>query len=106
MTAMSQNEHELYDKISLDAVAGHILDDLQDPAPHFLLECTRNVEKSIEEYTKYIVCQIQADDARDISSMSEDHIGDLLDSICESNQICFQTGMKMGAALLKQLLDL
>lgn len=106
MTTMSLNEHELYDKISLDAVTGHILDDLQDPAPHFLLSCTRNVEKSIEEYTKHIVCQIQADGACDISSMPEDHIGDLLDSICESNQIYFQTGMKMGAALLKQLLDL
>lgn len=106
MTAMNMNEHELYNKISLDAVTGHILDDLQIPAPHFLLECTRNVEKGIEEYTKHIVCQIQTKGTCDISSMPEDHIGDLLDSICESNQIYFQTGMKMGTALLKQLLDL
>lgn len=62
--------------------------------------------KKLEEYTKHIACQIQADGIRDISSMPEDHIGDLPDSICESNQIYFQTGMKMGAALLKQLLDL
>lgn len=103
---MTTDKHERYGKTSLDTIAGHILDDLQDPAPPFLLECTRNVEKSIEEYTKHIACQIQADVTRDISSMPEDHIGDLLDSICESNQIYFQTGMKMGAVLLKQLLDL
>lgn len=28
MAAMSLNEHELYDKISLDTIAGHILDGL------------------------------------------------------------------------------
>ncbi len=106
MTAMSLNEHELYDKISLDTITGHILDDLQDPAPPFLLECTRDIEKGIEEYTKNITCQIQNNSTCDISSVSEEHIGNLLDSICESNQIYFQTGMKMGAALLKQLLDL
>lgn len=106
MTTMSLNGHELYDKISLDTIAGHILDGLQEPAPPFLLECTRNIEKSIEDYTKHIAWQIQTDGTCDISSVSEDHIGNLLDSICESNQIYFQTGMKMGAALLKQLLDL
>lgn len=106
MTTMNMNEYELYDKISLDTIAGHILDDLQDPAPSFLLECTRNIEKGIEEYTKHIACQIQTDGTCDISSVSEDHIGNLLDSICKSNQIYFQTGMKMGAVLLKQLLDL
>lgn len=106
MTAMNMNEHELYDKISLDTITGHILDDLQDPAPHFLLECTRNVEKSIAKYTKHIACQIQADGAHDISSIPEDHIGELLDSICESNRSYFESGIKTGALLLMQLLDL
>lgn len=106
MTTMNINKHELYNKISIDTITGYILDDLQNPEPPFLLECTRKLEKSIEEYTKQIMAQYQNSNSRDTTPIIEDHAGELLDSICESNHIYFETGMKMGALLLLQLLNL
>ncbi len=103
---MYAKNHALFDRVTLDTITENILDNLQEPAPAFLMDCEKNIEKGIEKYTKHIACKIQNDSTCDISSVSEEHIGNLLDSICESNQIYFQTGMKMGAALLKQLLDL
>lgn len=103
---MSAKNHALFDRVTLDAIIENILDNLQEPVPTFLMDCEKNIEKGIEKYTKHISCKIQNDSACNISSVSEEHIGNLLDSICESNHIYFQTGMKMGAALLKQLLDL
>lgn len=103
---MTTDKHELHDKISLETVARQLLDTLQNPAPPSLLKRARNLEKEIETYTKHIEHQSRTDAGSDTSSAVEEHAGSLLDSICELNEAYFETGLKTGAVLMLQLLDL
>lgn len=103
---MTTDKHELHDKISLETIARQLLDTLQNPAPPSLLKRTRNVEKEIETYAKHIEHQSRTDTGCDTTSTAEEHAGSLLDSICELNEAYFETGLKTGAVLMLQLLDL
>lgn len=102
---MTAKNHELFDRVNLDTITENILDSLQEPAPAFLMECEKDIEKEIEAYTKHIV-QHQPNKGHDTTPIVENYAGKILDSICESNRIYFETGIKMGAVLLLQLIDL
>ena len=99
---MAAGRHELYDKTSLDRISGYLLDDMQKPGPPFLMECEKNI---IKAYTEYIINQGLSSRC-DTVPIVENHAGELLDSICESNRSYFESGIKTGALLLMQLLDL
>ena len=102
---MAAGRHELYDKISLDRISGYLLDDMQKPGPPFLMECEKNIIKEVKAYTEYIINQGLSSRC-DTVPIVENHAGELLDSICESNRSYFEIGIKTGAPLLMQLLDL
>lgn len=102
---MAVGRHELYDKISLDRISGYLLDDMQKPGPPFLMECEKNIIKEVKAYTEYIINQGLSSRC-DTVPIVENHAGELLDSICESNRSYFESGIKTGALLLMQLLDL
>lgn len=102
---MTAGRHELYGKISLDKISGYLLDDMLEPAPPFLTECEKNVLKEIKAYTKHVTNQSPGSRC-DTMPIVENYAGELLDSICESNRIYFESGIKTGALLLMQLLDL
>lgn len=101
---MTTGKHELYDKISLDKISRYLLDDMLEPAPPFLIDCEKNILKEVRAYTKHVINQGPGSRC-DTVFIVEDYAGELLDSICESNRIYFENGMKTGALLLMQLLD-
>lgn len=103
---MTTDKHELYSKIRLETISEHILDDLLKPDPPFFIECEKNVIKEIKAYTKHIADQSHNSSRCDTVSIVENYAGELLDSICESNRIYFENGIKTGTILLMQMLDL
>ena len=103
---MTTDKYELYNKISLDTIIGHILDDLQNQAPPYFTESEKNILIEIKAYTMHITDQSQNNHRYDTVSIIENYAGELLDSICDSNRTYFETGIKTGVILLLQLLDL
>ena len=101
---MTAGKHKLYGKISLDKISGYLLDDMLEPAPPFLIECEKNILKEVNAYTNHVTNQSLGSRC-DTVSIVENYAGELLDSICESNRIYFENGIKAGALLLMQLLD-
>lgn len=103
---MTTKNHVLYNAASLDAIIENMLDNMQESTPFFLMNNEKNIEKEIEEYTKQVIRQCQPGNNHNVIPIVENHAGKLLDSICESNRIYFETGIKVGAVLLLQLIDL
>lgn len=103
---MPTKNNELYGSLSLDAIIETILDKMHEHTPSFIMETEKNTEREIEEYTKCIAQQYLPQNNFDVIPIIESCAGGLIDSICESNRTHFETGMKMGAVLLLQLLDL
>lgn len=102
---MATEKHKLYKKISLETISGQILDDLQNPPLPFLIECEKTIINEIKEYTQRIT-KLNHNNKYDTVSIVENHAGELLDRICESNRIYFENGIKTGSILLMQMLDL
>lgn len=102
---MAATNNDLYERINLNTIIDNLMDKLQEPTPDFLLECEKDTEKELEAYTKYVV-QHLPDNESDIVTIVESYDGKILDSICKSNRAYFETGIKLGAVLLLQLLDL
>ena len=98
--------NELFDSLSLDAVAESILDKMHEHTPSFLMESEKNTERQLEEYTRRIARQYLPKNNLDVSPLIEGYADGLVDSICDANRAHFETGMKVGAVLLMQLLGL
>lgn len=103
---MPMKNNELYNNLSLDAIVETILDKMHEHTPSFLMETEKNTEREIEEYTKRITRQFLPKNNLDVIPMVESNAGGLVDSICGANRAHFETGMKVGAVLLMQLLGL
>lgn len=54
---MPIKNNELFDSLSLDAVAESILDKMHEHTPSFLMESEKNTERQLEEYTRRIARQ-------------------------------------------------
>ena len=103
MTAKTQ---KLCCTADLDTVIENMLDSMRESAPLCISEYEKNIEKEIEDYTKIIAQQLLPAHDADVMPAVESHAEKLLDSICESNTAYYKTGVKTGALLLMQLLDL
>lgn len=100
------NSKELCNEVNLDAIISQLMDGLSVAADSSFKEHERAVMNSARSYTKTIMQQADNKALSDekVTTIVEENIGELLDSICEQNHIFLEAGIRIGANLLLELL--
>lgn len=100
------NSKALCDEVDLDAIISHLMDGLSVTADACFIEREQAIMNNARSYTKTIMQQAGNKTLSDeeITIIVEENFGELLDSICESNQTFLEAGIRIGASLLLQLL--
>ncbi len=92
---------ELRETINWDTIMENILDNMKEHTPSFIMECEKDIMVKLQDYTRLAIRQ----NDKDITRITDSYTDNLLDSICAANHKYFEMGMKIGASLLFQLLN-
>lgn len=100
------NSKALRNEVNLDAIISQLMDGLSVAADSSFKEHEQAVINSARGYTKTIMQQADNKALSDekVTTIVEENIGELLDSICEQNHIFLEAGIRIGASLLLELL--
>ncbi len=69
-------------------------------------EFVRKSEKAVAESLVRYTTDVSGRDEADAAALVEEHAGQLLDAVTDANYTYLENGMRLGAALLMQLLGL
>lgn len=100
------NSKALCDEVNLDAIISQLMDGLSVAADSSFKEHERAVMNSARSYTKTIMQQADNKVLSDekVTTIVEENIGELIDSISLLNQTFLEAGIRIGANLLLELL--
>ncbi len=100
-------KENFYDTISLDAIIDGGITDTARTAPDFVTENEKKVMEELMAYTKDILGRNGAEaDEEETAAFMEKRAGKLMDAMAESAHAYIKNGMRLGAHLLLQLLNL
>lgn len=105
---MGSLKENFYDTISLDAIIDGGITDAARTAPDFVTENEKKVMEALTAYSKDILGRngVEADDEEETAALMEKRAGKLMDAMAESAHAYIKNGMRLGAHLLLQLLNL
>lgn len=100
-------KENFYDTISLDAIIDGGITEAARMAPDFVTENEKKVMTALTEYTKDILGRNggEADDD-EVSLIMEKRADKVMDMIADTAHAYIKNGMRLGAHLLLQLLNL
>ena len=100
-------KENFYDTISLDAIIDGGITDAARTAPDFVTENEKMVMAALTEYTKDILGRNGAEaDDDEVSLIMEERAEKVMDMIADTAHAYIKNGMRLGAHLLLQLLNL
>lgn len=100
--SMNIDNREFQKTINLDAIIENILDNMEEHMPSFIMECENDIMGKLQDYTRIALRH----NHKDITSITDNYTDDILDSISAANHKYFEIGMRVGASILSQLLDI
>lgn len=98
---MNIDNMEFQKTIDLNTIMENILDNMEEHTPPFIMECEKDIMEKLQDYTRLAMRQ----NDKDITRIMDNYTDDLSDSISAANHKYFGMGMKAGASLLFQLLN-
>lgn len=106
-TEVGSLKENFYDTISLDAIIDGGITDAARTAPDFVTGNEKKVMAALTEYTKDILGRNgrEADDD-EVSLIMENRAEKVMDMIADTAHAYIKNGMRLGAHLLLQLLNL
>ncbi len=98
---MNINNMEFQRIINLDTIIKNILCNTDEHMPPFMMECEKDIMGKLQDYTRIALRQ----NHKDVTCFIDNYTDGLLDSIGAANHKYFEIGMRVGASILLQLLD-
>lgn len=99
---MNIDNMEFFKTINLDVIIENILDNMEEHMPPFIMECEKDIMGKLQDYTRIALRH----NHKDVTCITDNYTDDILDSISVANHKYFEIGMRVGASILSQLLDI
>ena len=100
-------KENFYEAISLDSIIESGITDAVRDSPGFVAENEKKVMNALIEYTRDILRRNGPEaDEEEITMLMEKRADGVIDTVSETAHVCIKNGMRLGAHLLLQLLNL
>ncbi len=107
MEGMASLKENFYEAISLDSIIESSITDAVRDSPGFVAENEKKVMNALIEYTRDILRRNGPEaDEEEITLLMEKRADGVIDTVSETAHVCIKNGMRLGAHLLLQLLNL